>query len=299
MHTEVLNFGDSVLRLAGRSEIGYGNIGAPRGQGEGNCASNAARGSGDQRHLAVQIPIRGALVFGNGHEQGLYSGPDSSRHRRGHPNDHLEAIRYSVTFRNMGMKIYRVVRWMMLAGLIISIVLMLKSPAPIAPQVDPATAKLNADSFQEKLGELQSAQESGATGTEVHFTAPEVNAALVTGNSAQEAGTPAGANAPTDAPATVKSAQVTFDGDQVKGQFLTVVYGREVYVTIAGRLGSKDGYVTFAPTAFKIGDLSVPVGMVDPALQKKLADPDQHEKLKLPTFVKDLRVKQGELVMTQ
>ena len=47
---------------------------------------------------------------------------------------------------------------------------MLKSPAPIAPKVDPATAKLNADSFQEKLGELQSAQESGATGTEVHFT---------------------------------------------------------------------------------------------------------------------------------
>jgi hypothetical protein len=55
--------------------------------------------------------------------------------------------------------------------------------------------------------------------------------------------------------------------------------------------------VTFAPTEFKIGDMPVPVSMVDPALQRKLAKPENREKLKLPQFVSDVRVEHGELVI--
>jgi hypothetical protein len=97
----------------------------------------------------------------------------------------------------------------------------------------------------------------------------------------------------------IKSTQVSFEDDVVKGQFLTEVYGKDVYITVAGHLGSRDGYVTFQPTEFKVGDLSVPVSLVNAALQRKLADPENREKLKLPEFVKDLRVEEGELVITQ
>jgi hypothetical protein len=96
---------------------------------------------------------------------------------------------------------------------------------------------------------------------------------------------------------TVKGYQVKLDGDVAHGQFLTQVAGNDIYVTLAGHLGSQDGYVTFDPTEFKVGDLSIPVLLVNSALQKKLAE--QREQLKLPEGVGGLRIENGELVITQ
>jgi hypothetical protein len=201
-------------------------------------------------------------------------------------------------------KVYHVVRWVMLAGTVITIFLGLKSPAPVAEALAPDLVKQNAVMFQRKLTELANAQSSGETGTEFHFTAPEVNAAIVQSTLPQPvpAGpTPASQPAPQVAAeqAPIKSTLVSFEDNVVKGQFLTEVYGRDVYITVAGHLGSRDGYVTFEPTEFKVGDLSVPVSMINPALQRKLAEPENRDKMKLPEFVRDLRVENGELVITE
>jgi len=79
--------------------------------------------------------------------------------------------------------------------------------------------------------------------------------------------------------------------------FPGLLAGKDVWVTISGHLGSKDGYATFDPTEFKVGDMNVPVSLVNPTLQKKLAE--QHDQLKLPDYVGDVRVQNGELVMQQ
>jgi hypothetical protein len=68
-------------------------------------------------------------------------------------------------------------------------------------------------------------------------------------------------------------------------------------VTLAGHLGSQDGYVTFDPTEVKVGEMSIPVSLVNASLQKKLAE--QREQLKLPDGIASLRVENGELVITQ
>ncbi|HKT70609.1 MAG TPA: hypothetical protein VJP83_14285 [Terriglobales bacterium] len=201
-------------------------------------------------------------------------------------------------------KIYRVARWLMLASTLMTGFLVLKSPAPLAETLTPALVKQNADSFQQKLTELATAQSSGETGAEVHFTAPEVNAAIIQATFPQPApGGPTPASQPTPGAAAaqvpIKSTQVSFEDDVVKGQFLSEVYGKDVSITVAGHLGSRDGYVTFEPTEFKVGDLSMPVSMVNPVLQRKLADPENRDKMKLPEFVKDLRVQNGELVITE
>ncbi len=83
-----------------------------------------------------------------------------------------------------------------------------------------------------------------------------------------------------DGEPTIKDQQVTYEGDVVHGRFLTEIAGKDVWVTISGHMGSKDGYATFEPTEFKVGDVSVPVSLVNPALQRKLAE--QRDKLKLP-----------------
>jgi hypothetical protein len=46
-----------------------------------------------------------------------------------------------------------------------------------------------------------------------------------------------------------------------------------------------------------VGDLSVPVSLVNDALQKKLTE--ERDRLKLPDNVSGIKVENGELVMTQ
>lgn len=78
----------------------------------------------------------------------------------------------------------------------------------------------------------------------------------------------------------IKDQQVTMDGDIIHGRFLTEIAGKEVWVTISGHMGEKDGYATFEPTEFKVGDMEVPVSLVNPALQRKLAE--ERDRLKIP-----------------
>jgi len=201
-----------------------------------------------------------------------------------------------------------------IATLVISVfalVLALKKPNPVAPPQAPAAIAANAQSFQAKVDQLQQAQAQGQTGSEVHLTANEIGAAIAQAAGAVPApSTPAAApnsgNSPNPAakvgpgsldPASLQEPIISFEGNIVRGQFVSEVGGKKVYITVGGHLGSKDGYATFDPTEFKVGDLNVPVSLVNSALQKKMME--QRDRLKLPDFVNDVRVENGELVIKQ
>ena len=193
-----------------------------------------------------------------------------------------------------------------------ALVLALKKPQPVAPPQSPASIVANAQSFQDKVSQLEQAQAQGQTGSEVRLTANEIGAAIAQAERAMPAlpaqGKVPGAAAPSaDTSAAVASSAIetvnvdepiiSFEGDIVRGQFVTEVAGKKTYVTVAGHLGSKDGYATFEPTEFKVGDLKVPVSLVNDALQKKMLE--QQDRLKLPDFVSDVRVENGQLVVKQ
>ena len=130
---------------------------------------------------------------------------------------------------------------------------------------------------------------------EVHINSDEISAVLAQAlGTAGTAGLTPDSNIGSAAP-TIKDQQVSFDGDLVHGQFLTEVAGKDVWITVSGHIGNKDGYATFDPTEFKVGDLNVPVSLVNPALQKKLSE--ERDRLKLPDNVGGVKVENGELVM--
>ena len=209
------------------------------------------------------------------------------------------------------MKLQRIISFATLAISILTLVLVLKRPAPVAPALAPAAAAANAQSFQEKVNRLAQPKVPGEGESEVRMNSGELSAAL-----AQAAGllpSAAPANTSTSSPSgsspaspamefpgavpNIKDYQVSMDGDIVRGQFLTEIAGKDVYLTLAGHLGAKDGYATFDATEVKIGDLSVPASLVNEVLQKKLAE--QRDQLKLPNNVKDLKVENGELVFVE
>jgi hypothetical protein len=213
------------------------------------------------------------------------------------------------------VKVQRIISFATLAISILTLVLVLKRPAPVAPVVAPAAAAANAQSFQEKVNQLAQPKAAGEGESEVRMNSGELSAALAQAAGLMPATTLAPANASTTAPSAtgsssttpamefpgavpnIKDYQVSMDGDLVRGQFLTQIAGKDVYLTLAGHLGSKDGYATFDATEVKVGDLSVPVSLVNDVLQKKLSE--QRDQLKLPNNVKDLKVENGELVFVE
>jgi len=209
------------------------------------------------------------------------------------------------------LKIDRIISIATLVASLVAIVLVLKKPAPVAQPQAPAAIAEHAQSFDQKMAQFEQATQQPQAGSadtakpdagqtdkaEVRINSDEISAVL-----AQSFGTAGSSGlAPTSdasgvAP-TIKDQHVSFDGDLVHGQFLTEIAGKDVWITISGHIGEKDGYATFDPTEFKVGDLSVPVSLVNPALQKKLGE--ERDRLKLPDGVGNVKVENGELVMQQ
>jgi hypothetical protein len=215
----------------------------------------------------------------------------------------------------MKIKLDRVISIATLLASLVAIVLVLKKPAPVAQPQPPAAIAEHAQSFDQKMADFQqaTAQPSSSTPTvalqgqssaastapsskpEVHINSDEIGAVLAQslGNGGVSGLTP-DTNIGSSAP-TIKDQQVSFDGDLVHGQFLTEIAGKDVWITVSGHIGEQGGYATFDPTEFKVGDLSVPVSLVKPALEKKLAE--ERDRLKLPDGVGNVKVENGELVM--
>ena len=218
----------------------------------------------------------------------------------------------------MKIKFDRIISLTTLTTSAVALFLVLKRPMPVAPAPQPpAAVAANAQSFQSKMQQLDDARAAGQSGAEVRLNAQEVAAAMAQaagmlspggssgGSTTEKAGSGSARSEGSGNPlsgdlgpgeASVKDYQVNFDGDVAKGQFLTHIAGKDVWVTLEGHLGSKDGYATFDPTKIKIGDLEVPVSLVNDQLQKRLAE--QRDRLKLPDGVGGIKVENGQVVLT-
>jgi hypothetical protein len=151
---------------------------------------------------------------------------------------------------------------------------MLWRPVLVAESSAPHVARQTSESFVQKVGELESAHLRGEK-AEIRFTAEEVNAAL-------------------DQPVQLK-----FSGDRMTGQLVSEIQGQKIYLTLGGRLGTNDGYVTFQPDEVRIGNMPLPASLLNGPLQKKLREPAIRERLKLPEYISDLRIENGQLVIEE
>jgi hypothetical protein len=219
----------------------------------------------------------------------------------------------------MRVKIDRIISIATLIASLVAIFLVLKRPAPVAQPQTPQAIEQHARSFDEKMAQFNEAAKpsqpdalanSQSSGTpaptqdsssassdkpEAHINSDEINAVLAQAlGTVGTAGLTPDSNIGSGAP-PIKDQQISFDGDLVHGQFLTEIAGKDVWITISGHIGEQGGYATFDPTEFKVGDLNVPVSLVNPALQKKLSE--QRDRLKLPDNVGGLKVDNSQLVM--
>jgi hypothetical protein len=201
----------------------------------------------------------------------------------------------------MKLKLDRIISLATLVASLIAIFLVLRKPAPVAQGpalVTPSTASVPAAAQASPASQQVPASVSSmpTQAASPAATAPAASAAAnakagangssdaITAMLAKTLGAGTGALTPDSnvggGEPVIKDQQVTMDGDVVHGKFLTEIAGKDVWVTISGHMGEKDGYATFDPTEFKVGDMEVPVSLVNPALQRKLAE--ERDRLKVP-----------------
>jgi hypothetical protein len=208
--------------------------------------------------------------------------------------------------------VYRVLSWVTLAGLVVTILLVMRKSSPPDVPYDPAAAA----SVEQKFAAADQAKSSGRP-ARVLLNRTELNSYLTQNLDLSDAtpgagnGHPSGSTfAPgaglvgTDQPAlaevqsSVKDVKVDMDGDVVKAYVVFNFHGKDLSLELDGHLGAQDGYVKFDPVAGKLGSLPLPQSTLDAAVEKLMASPENREKLKLPADISDIQIVNGQAVVS-
>ena len=139
-----------------------------------------------------------------------------------------------------------------------------------------------------EIAQLQQAHQLG-TPQEIRISEAELNSKLQQGLQ-EAAATPGGA-------AALKAATVHLEGDRLIGTFTVNVSGKDLYVTLGGKVGVNNRALQFTPTEVKMGSLPVPLAAVESTLRDRLNAPEFREHMALPDSIKDVRIENGELVL--
>lgn len=217
--------------------------------------------------------------------------------------------------------VYQILGWLNLAGILLILVLILHKGAPPPVAVDPAAAVR----VDQKLAAADQAKAAGQPAQSVTLDSTELNsylarnlqtggsasAAAPTATGAGSAGAPASPPTAESAPdlnsqtatleqvqSSVKDVKVDMDGDLVKAYVIFDFHGKDMSLELDGHLGSQNGYLKFDPVAGKIGDMPLPQSVLQSAVDKLMASPENREKLRLPADVNDIQIANGQAVVS-
>ena len=180
----------------------------------------------------------------------------------------------------MAKRIYQIISWGLLALTLASILLALRKPSFPTAAASPEAAR----SFDQKISRL-SAPPTGGAPREIRLTEAELNSKFQENLSPPAAG----------GLATLKSATFHLEGDKLFVLCTVVVSGKDVYLTVGGRLGVNNRTIEFTPTDIKMGSLPVPATLGGPTLRDRLRA--LRDQMQLPPSVQDVRIENGELVL--
>jgi hypothetical protein len=223
--------------------------------------------------------------------------------------------------------LYKILSWSSLAGLILTIVLVLhKSPAPNIP-FDPGAA----ERAEQKFAAADQAKASGQPGS-VALDRSELNAYLAQNLQTQTpapVGTPAGAsgaansaapaaagdgggiaaNDPSaalaagdprsieDVQSSVKDVKVDMVGDLVKAYVIFDFHGKDISLELDEHLSAENGFMKFEPVSGRLGSLPLPQSTLNAAVEKMMASPENRDKLRLPADISDIKIVDGQAVI--
>ncbi len=212
-------------------------------------------------------------------------------------------------------RFYRVSRWIVLAGLILVLFLLLRTSQPPPIEIAPEAARR----AEKKIAEFQASLDRGAPQV-LAMDQSELNGWLHanlalkksegdgdTLSKAPETSPDPGVAAATDIQADAATLeQLQSSVRDVKIELLEnalciyahfELHGMDLSLELEGQPMVRDGYLRLEPTRGKLGSLPLMAGTLKSATDRLFDSPQNREKFRLPPEIRDIRVEQGRLVV--
>lgn len=194
-------------------------------------------------------------------------------------------------------RIYGVFRWVLLAACVAVLLLLLRQGRPPEVDVDPQAATR----VEAKLAQMEAGAARGIARPLV-LDEGEVNGWLARNLALAPPAGGAGrvGREPTveELRSNVRDVRVKLVDDRVVAWVLFDFHGKDLTLTVEGRLYAENGLLRLDPQAARIGTLPVPRAALQRAVARVFADPRNVEKLRLPPEVADVEVANGRLIVT-
>jgi hypothetical protein len=217
--------------------------------------------------------------------------------------------------------IFRIVRWVTYTSALVTLILVLhKVPPPLVETNPQAAARAD-----QKFEQVQQAVSNGQPAT-LRMDQTELNSYLLShldiaanpapaapassnSNAAPATSAPAASPsepAPTGTPAeqieqarsAVKDVKVELIEDRARAYVVFDFHGKDMTLQLEGKLGARDGYLQFEPVAGQIGAFPIPQATLETAVRHLMESPENRDKLKLPADVSNLKIENGEVILT-
>ena len=196
---------------------------------------------------------------------------------------------------------YRVFRWVTLAGAILTILLILRTSPPPPIEATPSAGRV----AETKVEAFQSMRNTGMPAM-LRLDEAELNA-LVRSRLPSEVEDlptpPRKEEVPQEDPAfaqvqsNVRDIRLHLHDDNVTAYVLFELYGKEISLTLEGKLEFHDGCLRIVPTAGKLGTLPLTEATLRGAASRLFDSPENRDKFCLSPSISDVRVEEGSLVV--
>jgi hypothetical protein len=97
---------------------------------------------------------------------------------------------------------------------------------------------------------------------------------------------------------TVRDVRINLVEDRLRAYVLFDFHGVDLSLELEGRLGVRDGYLRLDPTAGRLGSLPLPRNTLESAAARLFDSPQNRETFRLSPAIADIRIENGELILT-
>lgn len=194
---------------------------------------------------------------------------------------------------------FRIIRWGIPALAIIVILLVLKSSSPPEITTSPeaaARAEEKIETFQSSMArgepdmlEIDQAELNGWLEQNLSWQQDDVETQLI-----EESGSDA---VFADAQARLRDLKVQLREETLVVYAVVDVYGKDVSLEIEGEILNRDGYLYLNAVGGKLGSLPLSEGMLRRLTDRVFTSPENREKFRLPSGIRDVRIKNGRLLV--
>ena len=198
-------------------------------------------------------------------------------------------------------RVFRVVRWVSLAVALVLVVLLLWPAKPPEVRTDPKAAERLQAKIEQAAQTAVDGQAPVLQMDEAELNAwIQTNLAFQTPPKTELPRAPGPSEEPTlqQVQSSLRDVKINLVGDELRAYVLFNLYGKDLTLQLEGRLVVADGRVRLRPTRGMLGSLPIPQITLDRAVSRIFDSPENRESFQLPPEIKDIRVVNGELIVS-